>query len=202
MTIRATAVRRGIQWRRRHGRVRGFPKTVSLTGDRCACGDLRWTTWNSPCAFGKRSSFLSRTVAQGCGSGRRVRSKLLARSTTSNSCQIAIARSEGIGFESRIPAPESRIPNPGPQDPANYLNSTRPRGLSMVAMMAGAGPFCTRRSSPSASSIFCVRSASGCSARTEMSVAPRVAVADGCGDVPQSMKYGTRPSARTAAGSV
>ena len=29
-----------------------------------------------------------------------------------------------------------------------YRNSTRPRGLSMVAMMAGAGPFCTRRVEP------------------------------------------------------
>ena len=39
----------------------------------------------------------------------------------------------------------------------SYRSSTRPRGLSIVAMMAGADPGLTRSSSPSRSSICCTR---------------------------------------------
>jgi len=53
-----------------------------------------------------------------------------------------------------------------------------------------------------ARSICSIRAASGCSARSATSLAPRAALAAGCGDVPQSIGEGINRCSRTTLGSV
>src|SRR5262249_2684074 len=86
--------------------------------------------------------------------------------------------------------------------PRSLLNSTLPFGESNVAISAGFGPRVTLKSSLSTLNIWATWCASGCSARRPISVTPFVAVTDGCGDDPQSMKYGISRSARIVRGSV
>ena len=66
---------------------------------------------------------------------------------------------------------------------SDYRNSTRPRGLSIVAMIAGADAWLTFRSGR-AHRASSARGASGCSARSCVSVAPFAAVSAGCVMIP------------------
>ena len=84
----------------------------------------------------------------------------------------------------------------------NCAGSTRPFGLSIVATRAPGVRLHGQIRGRSASTSFSTRGASGCSARSATSVAPRAAVRAGCGEVPQSMKYGISRSSSTTVGSV
>lgn len=82
-----------------------------------------------------------------------------------------------------------------------YRSSTRPRGLSIVAINA-VGPASTGISRLIPRRRTWTRFGCGCSARSAKRVAPFAAICAGCGERPQSMKKGTSPSATTHQGSV